>query len=210
MVKPARPTKLGRKFGQALLYAVRKHNGQLRKGAGIPYIAHLLGVCALALEAGGDEELAIAALLHDVVEDCGGAPVLKEVRRCFGKRVAQVVEGCTDTDQFPKPPWRKRKEDYLKRLRTADGDVRLVSAADKVHNARAILTDYREVGEPIWERFQGKRAGTLWYYRSLVKEFGRRKANRLTKELKRVVTELEAETVRGKGSPRTRTGRRQE
>jgi (p)ppGpp synthase/HD superfamily hydrolase len=207
-VKPIRSPKLGRSFEQALLFARRKHDGQLRKGAGIPYIAHLLGVCALVLEAGGDEELAIAALLHDVVEDCGGAPVLKEVRRRFGRRVAHVVEGCTDTDMSPKPPWRKRKEDYIESLRTADADVLLVSAADKVHNVRAILTDYREIGEPIWERFHGKREGTLWYYRSLAKEFGRRKASRLTKELKRVVTELEAETVRGKGFPRTGAGHR--
>jgi (p)ppGpp synthase/HD superfamily hydrolase len=205
MEKPSHPTKLGRAFEQALLFAQRKHDGQPRKKTSIPYIAHLLGVCALVLEAGGDEDLAIAALLHDVVEDCGGAPMLREVRRRFGKRVAHVVDGCTDTDQTPKPPWRRRKEDYLKHLRMADADVRLVSAADKVHNARAILNDYREIGEPIWERFQGKRNGTLWYYRALVKEFDRGKANRLTRELKRVVTELEAATVRG--GPRTVTGR---
>lgn len=185
---------------------MRKHSGQTRKQSSIPYFAHLLGVCALVLEAGGDEDLAIAALLHDVVEDCGGAPMLKQVRRRFGRRVAHVVDGCTDTDQTPKPPWRKRKKDYLQRLRTEDADVRLVSAADKVHNARAILRDYREIGEPIWERFQGKREGTLWYYRALVKEFGRGQANSLTRELERVVTELEAETVRGK-RPRADAGR---
>jgi (p)ppGpp synthase/HD superfamily hydrolase len=206
MNKAARPPKLGRAFEQALLFAQRKHDGQTRKQTSIPYIAHLLGVCALVLEAGGDEDLAIAALLHDVVEDCGGAPMLKQVRRRFGKRVAHVVNGCTDTDQTPKPPWQKRKEDYLKHLRQADADVRLVSAADKVHNARAILNDYREIGEPIWQRFQGRRDGTLWYYRALVREFDRGKANRLTRELKRVVTELEAATVRGKG-PRTVAGR---
>jgi (p)ppGpp synthase/HD superfamily hydrolase len=206
MNKAARPPKLGRAFEQALLFAQRKHDGQTRKQTSIPYIAHLLGVCALVLEAGGDEDLAIAALLHDVVEDCGGAPMLKQVRRHFGKRVAHVVNGCTDTDQTPKPPWQKRKEDYLKHLRKADADVRLVSAADKVHNARAILNDYREIGEPIWQRFQGRRDGTLWYYRALVREFDRGKANRLTRELKRVVTELEAATVRGKG-PRTVAGR---
>lgn len=183
--------RLSRRFEQALLFATRKHAGQSRKGTRVPYVSHLLSVAGLVLEAGGDEELAIAALLHDVVEDCGGAPMLKEVRRRFGKRVAHIVEGCTDTDVYPKPPWRERKENYLKHLRTADADTRLVSAADKLHNARTILTDYRECGESVWLRFQGKREGTLWYYRALLKEFQRKKPNRLTSELARVVVELE-------------------
>ena len=184
--------KLTRRFERALLFATQKHAGQIRKGTPAPYISHLMGVTGLVLEAGGDEDLAIAALLHDVVEDCGGAPMLREVRRRFGKRVAHVVEGCTDTDQDPKPPWRQRKETYIKRLRTADADVRLVSAADKVHNARHILTDYYEVGEAIWERFSGKREGTVWYYRTLLREFRRKGTNRLVRELGRVVSELES------------------
>jgi (p)ppGpp synthase/HD superfamily hydrolase len=200
--------KLGRRFEQALQFALRKHASQTKKGTRVPYAAHLLGVTSLVLEAGGDEDLAIAALLHDVVEDCGGAPILKEVRRRFGKRVAHVVAGCTDSDTYPKPPWRGRKEKYLRHLRTADAGVRLVSAADKVHNARAILTDYREIGEPIWERFQGKRDGTLWYYRELVKEFRRREATRLTKELERVVTELETTLAEGERSTRPQASRR--
>jgi (p)ppGpp synthase/HD superfamily hydrolase len=183
---------LGPRFEQALLFATRKHAGQTRKGTTVPYIAHLLSVAGLVLEAGGDEDLAIAALLHDVVEDCGGAPMLEEVRRSFGDRVAHVVEGCTDTDLDPKPPWRQRKEDYLKHLQTADSDVRLVSAADKLHNARSILADYCEIGESVWERFQGKRDGTLWYYRSLVDEFRTRDDNPLVNQLERVVKELEA------------------
>jgi (p)ppGpp synthase/HD superfamily hydrolase len=190
--KKPKPVKLSRRFEQALLFATRKHASQSRKGTPAPYISHLMGVAGLVLEAGGDEDLAIAALLHDVVEDCGGAPMLKEVRRRFGKRVAHVVQGCTDTDQDPKPPWRERKENYIKHLRTASADVHLVSAADKVHNARHILTDYYEVGEPIWDRFNGKRDGTLWYYRALLKEFRRRKTNRLVNELARIVKELEA------------------
>lgn len=188
--KPAAP-KLGPRFEQALLFATRKHAGQTRKGTAVPYVAHLLSVAGLVLEAGGDEDLAIAALLHDVVEDCGGAPMLRQLRRRFGKRVAHVVDGCTDTDLDPKPPWRQRKEDYLKHLRTADADVRLVSAADKLHNARSALTDHRELGEPVWERFQGKRDGTLWYYRALLHEFQREKANPLINELERVIIELE-------------------
>jgi len=182
---------LTRRFEQALLFATRQHAGQIRKGTPAPYISHLMGVAGLVLEAGGDEDLAIAALLHDVVEDCGGAPMLKQVRRRFGERVAHVVEGCTDTDQDPKPPWRERKETYIMHLRSANSDVRLVSAADKVHNLRHILTDYREEGDKIWERFSGKREGTLWYYRTLLKEFRRHKANRLVNELARLVKELE-------------------
>jgi (p)ppGpp synthase/HD superfamily hydrolase len=183
---------LGRRFEQALLFATRKHAGQHRKGTTVPYVAHLLSVAGLVLEAGGNEDLAIAALLHDVVEDCGGAPVLKEVRRRFGKRVAHVVDGCTDTALDPKPPWQQRKENYLKHLRTADADTRLVSAADKLHNVRSIVASYREISDRVWERFRGKRDGTLWYYRALLDEFKRKKSNPLINELERVVIELES------------------
>lgn len=196
---------LSPRFDRALLFASRMHAGQLRKGTGDPYIAHLLGVTSLVFEAGGDEDLAIAALLHDVVEDCGGLPMLREVRRRFGKRVAHIVAGCTDSYSDPKPPWRERKEQYMKHLRTADADTRLVSAADKLHNARTILTDYREHGESIWGRFQGKREGTLWYYRSLVREFKRRGTNRVVRELQRVVTELETVSASGNHSARRRS-----
>jgi len=185
-------TPLGLRFEQALLFATRKHAGQHRKGTAVPYVAHLLSVAGLVLEAGGDEDLAIAALLHDVVEDCGGAPMLREIRHRFGKRVAHVVDGCTDTDLDPKPPWRERKENYLKHLRTADADTRLVSAADKLHNVRSIVTAYREIGDRVWERFHGKRDGTLWYYRTLLDEFQRKKSIPLIRELERAVIELEA------------------
>jgi (p)ppGpp synthase/HD superfamily hydrolase len=187
----ARVLKLGPRFERGLVFATRKHAGQGRKGTHVPYISHLLGVAGLVLEAGGDEDLAIAALLHDVVEDCGGAPMLKEVRRRFGKRVAHVVEGCTDTDVTPKPPWRKRKGDYLEHLRAADADVRLVSVADKLHNVRTIVAAYREIGEAVWKRFQGKRKGTLWYYRALLNEFGRGPTNPLISEFAIAVGELE-------------------
>jgi (p)ppGpp synthase/HD superfamily hydrolase len=206
-VAGASPPTLGVQFEKALIFAKRKHAGQTRKKTAIPYISHLLAVAGLVLEAEGDEELAIAALLHDVVEDCGGAPMLREVRTRFGRRVAHIVDGCTDTDITPKPPWRKRKEDYLKHLRRADAETRLVSAADKLHNARSILTDYLDSGDSIWERFQGKREGTLWYYRALVKEFERKAPNRLTAELKRVVEELQSKTD-GKKSTSLRLRRR--
>jgi len=187
-----RPIRLGPRFLRAFQFAAQKHAGQARKASTIPYIAHLMGVTSLVLEAGGDEDLAIAALLHDVVEDCGGAPMLKEVRRRFGKRVAHIVEGCTDSDTDPKPPWQERKEKYLRHLKTADADTRLVSAADKLNNVRSILTDYREIGESVWARFNGGRDGTLWYYRALRDEFLRRKVNRLIREFELAVRELEA------------------
>jgi (p)ppGpp synthase/HD superfamily hydrolase len=151
-----------------------------------------MGVASLVLEFGGDEDLAIAALLHDVVEDCGGAPMLKEVRRRFGVRVAKIVDGCTDSDTYPKPPWRERKESYIQHLKTADADTRLVSAADKLNNVRSILSDYREAGESVWARFTGGREGTLWYYRALLEEFLRRRPSRLIRELELAIRELEA------------------
>jgi GTP pyrophosphokinase len=161
-----------------------------------------MGVASLVLEFGGDEDMSIAALLHDVVEDCGGTAMLQEVKRRFGTRVAKMVDGCTDSDTFPKPPWRERKENYLRHLKSADADTRLVSAADKLNNVRSILSDYREVGESIWERFNGRREGTLWYYRALLKEFQRGKPSRLVREFELAVRELEA---RAKGKPLRRS-----
>jgi GTP pyrophosphokinase len=154
-----------------------------------------MGVSSLVLEAGADEDLAVAALLHDVVEDCGGAPMLKEVQRNFGKRVAKIVDECTDANTYPKRPWRERKEKYLRRLKKADADTRLVSAADKLNNVRSILSDYRAIGESIWERFNGGREGTLWYYRALLDEFLRHKLNRITRDYELAVNELERLTV---------------
>ena len=190
-----RPTKLGARFLRAFQFAADKHAGQTRKASTIPYIAHLMGVASLVLEAGGDEDLAIAALLHDVVEDCGGVPMLKEVRRRFGKRVAGIVDGCTDAYEIPKPPWRERKEAYLRRLKKENADTRLVSAADKLNNVRSILSDYRTLGESVWSRFNGGREGTLWYYRTLRDEFLRSKVNRVTREFDLAVRELESLTM---------------
>jgi (p)ppGpp synthase/HD superfamily hydrolase len=182
---------LGPRFLRAFEFAAEKHKYQTRKASTIPYIAHLMGVASLVLEAGGDEDLAIAALLHDIVEDCGGAPMLTKVRRRFGSRVAKIVDGCTDADAYPKPPWRERKENYIARLREEDADTRLVSAADKLNNVRSILSDYREIGESVWSRFNGKRDGTLWYYRTLRDEFLRGKANRVTQDFALEVRKLE-------------------
>jgi len=187
-----RTIKLGPRLLRAFVFAAEKHKGQTRKASSIPYIAHLMGVASLVLEAGGDEDLAIAALLHDVVEDCGGTPMLKEVRRRFGSRVAEVVDGCTDAYTDPKPPWRERKEKYIARLRSEDKDTRLVSSADKLNNVRSILSDYRAVGESVWSRFKGGREGTLWYYRTLRDEFLRDAPNRITRDLALAVSELES------------------
>jgi (p)ppGpp synthase/HD superfamily hydrolase len=188
---PLTSAKLGPRFNEAFLFAAEKHALQKRKKTDIPYISHLMSVAALVLEAGGGEDEAIAALLHDVVEDCGGHPVLAEIRRRFGDRVANIVEGCTDAYTIPKPPWKARKLDYLDGLRRADDDVRLVSAADKLHNARTILADYRKEGDSVWDRFSGRRDGTLWYYRAVLDVLREGKPNCLVDELHRVVTELE-------------------
>src|SRR5215471_14965936 len=142
-----RAQRVGPRFLRAFLFAAEKHAGQTRKASTIPYIAHLLGVASLVFEAGGDEDLAIAALLHDVVEDCGGMPMLKQIRRRFGSKVAKIVDGCTDAYQIPKPPWHDRKVSYINRLKKEDDETRLVSAADKLNNVRSILSDYRVIGE---------------------------------------------------------------
>src|SRR4051794_14565870 len=131
------------RFEDALVYATRLHAQQVRKGSGVPYIAHLLAVTAIAMEYGADEDTAIAALLHDAVEDQGGAATREAIRRRFGERVVAIVDGCTDTEVTPKPPWRARKDAYVAHVLVAPPDVRLVSAADKLHNARSILADYR-------------------------------------------------------------------
>jgi len=192
-----RATKLGVRFDQAFRFAAEKHATQTRKRTPVPYLSHLMSVAALVLEAGGDEDQAIAALLHDVVEDCGGEPVLAEVRQRFGERVAGIVQGCSDAYTIPKPPWKQRKLDYLESLRRAGDDVRLVSAADKLHNVRTILADYRVEGDSVWNRFSGQRDGTLWYYRAVLDLLRAGRPNRLLDELQRVVTELETLTRKG-------------
>jgi (p)ppGpp synthase/HD superfamily hydrolase len=182
---------LSARFEEALILAVRWHAGQVRKETTIPYIAHLLGVTSLVLEQGADEDEAVAALLHDAVEDQGGVVALEEIRRRFGDRVAEIVAGCTDAWTTPKPPWRERKEAYIAHLRQASASVRLVSAADKLHNARSILADYRVLGDALWSRFNGGKAGTLWYYRALVETLRSIDSTPLVEELARVVSEIE-------------------
>ncbi len=202
------------RYGAALAFADAKHRNHVRKGTDIPYVSHLLSVSALVMEHGGDEDQAIAGLLHDVIEDRAGsdpAPLREEIAANFGERVLAIVTGCSDSESSAnKPDWETRKRAYLEHLARAPADVLLVSCADKLHNARAILADYRELGESLWARFtvgQGNvekgREKTLWYYRQLVEAFearGEEVPARLVEELRRVVLSLH-ELVSSSGSP---------
>ena len=159
---------------------------------GIPFVAHILGVTAIAMEYGANETEAIGALLHDTVEDCGGAHRLRDIRETFGDNVAMIVDGCTDTYESPKPPWLERKRAYIEHLKGSDSSTRLVSASDKLHNTRTILAELRRHGLNVFERFSGKMDGTLWYYRTLVTTFRRHGDHAdLIDELDRVVSEIE-------------------
>jgi GTP pyrophosphokinase len=195
-VKSKTDYRLSQRFEQALLLATRLHDGQYRKDTIVPYIAHPLAVAALVLEYGGNEDEAIAALLHDTIEDQGHRITLEEIHQRFGETVAAIVIGCSDATSVPKPPWRKRKEAYVAHLKQAPASERLVSAADKLHNARSILADYRALGESVWDRFTGGKEGTRWYYRVLVETFRSFGTNPLVEELERVVSEIERLTAR--------------
>ncbi len=193
MAEETKAGRFGERFIAALEYAARKHQGQNRKGSvPVPYIGHLLGVASIVIEDGGDEDEAIAALLHDSVEDQGGAETREEIRSRFGERVAAIVDGCSDTDASPKPPWHQRKAEYIERLVRADPSVVRVSLADKLYNARETLLDVQEEGDSVWERFNVGREEQLWYYRSLVAVFRKRRGDDvLVRELARIVSELE-------------------
>ncbi|TNF31678.1 MAG: HD domain-containing protein [Deltaproteobacteria bacterium] len=189
--------RLSERFDQALAFTSRLHRRQLRKGTSVPYVSHLLAVAGIALEHGADEDTAIAALLHDAVEDQGGAETLERIRVGFGERVAEIVAACSDTDRVPKPPWRQRKEAYLAHLAAErDRDVLLVSASDKLHNARTILVDARALGDRTWTRFAGGKDGALWYYQSFVETIRDNAAAHplaaLVDELERVVGDIVA------------------
>ncbi len=202
MRKPRLATKklspLSIRFDHAMLFAAQVHRNQDRKKSGIPYLSHLLGVAAIVLDYGGDEDMGIAALLHDAAEDHGGRAMLKVIEQMFGPRVAKIVDGCTDSygeEGKSKPKWYPRKLRYLRRVRHEDAETRFVSAADKLYNARAILRDVRQYGDPVFERFSASKIKVLWYYRSLVQEFRAAGVTPLLKplldEYDRVVTELE-------------------
>ncbi|GAB4472275.1 MAG: HD domain-containing protein [Anaerolineales bacterium] len=179
------------RFEKALIYALQLHREQYRKESQIPYFSHLISCAALVMECGGDEDQTIAALLHDAAEDQGGLRRLEEIETLFGERVRTIVEGCSDTLESPKPPWRERKERYLAHLLNAEEDVLLVSLADKVHNLRTIVLDYQVVGEKVWERFRGGKLGSMWYFRSLLEAFKVKYPHPLVTEFERLLDYLE-------------------
>lgn len=170
-------TTLTNRFDEALTYAREHHAGDWRKGTDIPYISHLLGVCSLVLDMEGSEDEAIAALLHDVIEDGGGPEAEVVIRERFGADVARIVRACSDTDEDPKPLWRSRKEAYIAAIAHKAPDELRVSLADKVHNARAILLDLRADGDGLWTRFSAGRDEQLWYYGALGDAFAVRRAD---------------------------------
>lgn len=178
---------LSKLYDDALVFAAELHREQMRKGSGVPYLAHLLSVSSRVLTAGGSEVQAIAGLLHDAAEDQGGAATLDVIRRRYGEEVAAIVADCTDSWIDPKPDWRPRKEAYLAKLPTKPATSLLVSLADKVDNAEAILSDYGAVGDTVWDRFTGGRDGTIWYYRTLSAIFDQALPGPLARQLARSV-----------------------
>jgi (p)ppGpp synthase/HD superfamily hydrolase len=187
--------KLSSRFTKAFELAFDIHREQTKKGTTVPYISHLLEVAGLVLSYGGTEDEAIAALLHDSVEDHPDDPSTKSIGERFGARVLSIVESCSDSNVIPKPPWRGRKESYIEHLRHADESVLMVAAADKLANARAVIKDYRAVGDQVWERFNAGKPDQLWYYRTvtdvLIKAAGDGRVRALAEELKLAVQELE-------------------
>jgi (p)ppGpp synthase/HD superfamily hydrolase len=185
-------------FERALVFATKLHAEQIRKQTNIPYISHLIAVAGLVLEYGGGRDEAIAALLHDSIEDCGveypgGVAALRErVASDFGPQVLAIVEGCTDSEVIPKPPWLERKKRYVAHVRNAPAAVRLVSCADKLHNARSIVADLRVMGSALFGRFNGGREGTLWYYEALARAFMDVGPKDLAEELSRTVGNMKA------------------
>lgn len=193
--------RLSERFAQALTYAHQLHRSQMRKGTAIPYLSHLLAVSALVLEDGGDEDQAIAALLHDSLEDgpryspYTQAQITAHIATCFGARVLRIVEGCTDRENQETRDWQTRKAHHLQYLEQADADVLLVVNADKLHNVQTLWRDYQQVGEAVWQRFNGGKTGTLWYYRRLAELFCRRRPGWLAQQMQAVVQALMAATL---------------
>ena len=188
--------RLDARFLAAVALAAELHDGQVRKGTGVPYLSHPLGVAALVLEAGGTEDEAIAGLLHDAVEDQGGLATLGRIRAEFGERVADIVLACSDStveDPSEKADWCTRKQAHLTHLASVDASTALVFAADKVHNARSVVRDLRALGDALWPRFKGGRDGTLWYYAESLHQLRANPAapTELVDELDEVVTLLE-------------------
>ncbi len=191
--------KLSRQFSKALAFTSGIHRGHHRKGSTIPYMAHLMAVSSLVLEHGGSETESIAALLHDAIEDrgdhfrLGPAGMRNQIRKRFGEYVLFIVDECSETDEDPKPPWRERKEEYIRKISAISTSGLLVSLADKVHNAHSILSDYQQIGDELWRRFNGGKQGSIWYYKELLAAFRERNDSppALLAELGKELSELE-------------------
>lgn len=179
------------RFSDAFSYALAAHAGQRKRGTDVPYIAHLMDVTALVLMHGGNEDEAIGALLHDAAEDAGGRPRLEDIKQRCGDTVAEIVEGCSDTLETPKPPWLPRKTAYIEHLPQVSAYTRLVSAADKLANVRTIVADFKAIDEAVFERFVGRKEGTLWYYRTLADVFLRLGPAFVAQRLDETVRELQ-------------------
>ena len=184
-------TRLGPRFEMALSFAASLHREQSRKASNIPYVAHLLAVASIVLEHGGGEDEAIAALLHDAIEDQGGHATGERIRSRFGDVVAEIVVGCSEAQVTPRPAWPERKESHLAHVAVASPAVKLVVAADKLHNCRSLAGEYRRQGEPLWSHFRGGKAGTLWYYRAALAAVADKIPTALAIELELAVAELE-------------------
>lgn len=181
---------LTERFETALVLAHRLHRNQVRKAGGVPYIAHLLSVAALVLEDGGSEDEAIAALLHDAIEDQGGQATREEIGRQLGDRVVDIVDGCTASDTVPKPPWKERKLRYLETLQTAPAEVVRVSLADKLHNARSLLSEFRREGAAAWCHFNASPTEIVWFYEALLKVYQNTSSSRMVEDLQQAVVQL--------------------
>ncbi|MGQ9821892.1 MAG: HD domain-containing protein [Thermogutta sp.] len=185
------------RFEHALSWAIALHGEQKRKLSGVPYVGHLLRVCGTVMEYAGDEDEVIAALLHDALEDQNRPGLADEIADRFGSGVLHIIKQCSDREDSPPPPWRKRKEAFLEHLKMADASVRLVTAADKLDNVRNLMTSYRVWGDRVWEHFRGGKEGTLWYYRAAVNVLRHASENPLILELELAVRELESLTAAG-------------
>lgn len=184
---------LSGRLDDAFRYAHDVHGVQRRKGTDTPYIGHLMGVCSIVIDDGGAEDEAIAALLHDAAEDHGGRDRLADIRTRFGDAVARIVEDCTDSWETPKRPWMERKREYIRHARSLPVPSRRVSAADKVHNAYAILRDLRNTGEAVWARFNATPDDVMAYYEGLVRAYREAGGGTLVDELDRIVRGIRRE-----------------
>jgi len=185
------PMQFTPRIERAFSMARQLHTMQTRKGNGSPYIAHLLAVASLVIENGGTEDEAIAALLHDSVEDQGGLNTLHEIRAQFGDSVSEIVDECTDSFDDPKPPWKERKKAFIESISQKSKSAALVLLADATHNAGSLLNDFRSIGDDIWEQFNGGKTGTLWYYRSLAEVLNRSGSSNLVQQLQSFVVALD-------------------